>query len=297
MNLSIIVVTHNSENTIQRCLDSISPTYERIVIDNASTDRTVEIVNSFPNVEIIQNKKNIGFGSACNQGLLAASGEFALLLNPDAWSIEGGIENLLAFFESHPHCFAAGGRLEFPDGKLQESACTELTLSKVFLEQTYIEKVFGSHYWISSRFSENEKVAQVMGACLMLRRSARNKNYFPAFDQQFFLYCEDTELCKRVSDEGEIWYVPAARFGHELGTSSIANRWQAVSYYNRGKELYFLIHRGRFSSVICWLINRLGAFLRLLPGIITLGIVPAFRQKTATFFRVLFAPFDPYPKP
>lgn len=297
MKLSVIVVTHNSENTISKCLKSLPSDFECIVIDNASSDKTSEIVRSFPNVELINYDKNIGFGAACNQGLLTAEGEFALLLNPDAWSIENGVQKLLEFMETQPNCLAAGGRLEFDDGTIQESACSELTLSKVFLEQTFLEKLFGSPYWISSKLKHAGKVAQVMGACIMLRRTKSDGNYFPSFDQRFFLYCEDTELCKRISELGEIWYVPEARFGHSLGTSSIGNRFQAVRYYNRGKELYFSLHHGELASVICWTLNRFGALLRLLPGILTLGVVPTLRQKFATFVRVLFGPIDPYPKP
>ncbi len=131
----------------------------------------------------------------------------------------------------------------------------------------------------------------------MLRRMHES---FPEFDERFFLYCEDTELCKRISEQGEIWYVPKALFTHALGTSSESGRWRAVSYYNRGKELYFKIHHGSGASILCLILNRLGALLRLVVwgfgSIFTLFLVRRLRDKAVLFVRVLFAPVDPYPR-
>lgn len=114
------------------------------------------------------------------------------------------------------------------------------------------------------------------------------------FDERFFLYCEDTELCARLRRHGVILYVPDAEFVHELGASSSAGRWRSVARYNRGKELYFGIHHGSASMAACFLLNRLGAALRLvawgIPTLLTLSLVPRFRSKAGLFVRVLFAP-------
>jgi N-acetylglucosaminyl-diphospho-decaprenol L-rhamnosyltransferase len=171
---------------------------------------------------------------------------------------------------------AAGGRLLNPDGSTQDSVANELTLWAVFCEQFYLEKLFKrstffSPYWITDRVPDRGNVAvpQVMGACLLIKPIER-------FDERFFLYCEDTDLCKRLSQHGKIVYVPDARFTHELGSSSVgASRWLSVARYNRGKELYFAIHHGSFSSFICWVLNRNGAFWRLfiysLASVFTFG--------------------------
>lgn len=117
---------------------------------------------------------------------------------------------------------------------------------------------------------------------------------FPSFDERFFLYCEDTELCHRVRQSGKIVYVPAACFVHELGASSAGTRWESVSRYNRGKELYFAIHHGRALQTCAWLINRLGAALRLVmwagATVVTLGRLRRPRMGAMTFAKVLFAP-------
>lgn len=295
--VSVVVVSYNCKNELRRCLASLHHV-EVIVVDNASTDGSAEMVAAeFPSVRLIRNKSNVGFGSGNNRGLELASGEFALLLNPDAVASDGAISILAEFLQSKPECAACGGSLWFEDGKRQDSACNRLTLWAVFCEQTYLEKLFShspvlSPYWVSWRCGEPCRVAQVMGACLMMRRVDGD---FLRFDERFFLYCEDTELCERLSKHGEIWYVPAARFTHALGASSARGRWRSVAYYNRGKELYFAIHRGRAASVTCLLLNRMGALFRLaFWSLATIASLGRFREKICLWWRVLFSPIDPY---
>ena len=121
---------------------------------------------------------------------------------------------------------------------------------------------------------------------MMVRRLER-------FDERFFLYCEDTELCKRLRRHGRIVWVPSCVFKHDLGASS-QKKWEAVARYNRGKDLYFSIHHGRLASLVCFVLNRLGALGRMIvwgvASIVTLCLVGTIRQKFVTFLFVLFAP-------
>lgn len=114
------------------------------------------------------------------------------------------------------------------------------------------------------------------------------------FDERIFLYCEDTELCSRLKLHGDILYVPEARFGHELGTSSRDNRWRSVALYNRGKEQYFEIRHGQMAARICRLFNRFGASIRvfgwMLLSMVTLGLKPNFLDQIRLWIRVLTAP-------
>ncbi len=350
MSLSIIVVSFNTRDLLRRCLASLGRNHEVIVVDNASSDGSAEMVKSeFPQVRLIANDGNLGFGAANNVGLDAMTGDMALLLNSDAFATEGAVETLLAAMEDET-IVACGGRLLDPgrtkvldysdyvqelsmgrgligtedcvrkrwreaiDLSTQNSCSNRLSVWAVFCEQTGLEKLLPgspvfSPYWctqrilqaVSARGNANDPrsspsfdVAQVMGACLMMRPVER-------FDERFFLYCEDTELCRRLSQHGRIVYVPDAVFGHELGASSASARWESVARYNRGKELYFAIHHGRFQSGLCWILNRMGAILRFVGGgvatLLTLGRVHSYRYKAATFWRVLTAPVSGPPDP
>jgi len=294
-SVTVVIVSYNTREALRRSLESLDPSYEVIVVDNASSDGSAEMVSrDFPRVKLIANKENVGFGRANNQGMDVASSELVLLLNSDAYVKGNAIAILASVFED-PKVIVAGGRLEHPDGRLQESAANELTLWAVFCEQLWLEKLapnsgIFSPYWVSRRLVSRGvgpfDVAQVMGACLMLRSRMR-------FDDRFFLYCEDTELCYRLHGLGRILYVPAAEFVHELGTSSSKERWRAIAMYNVGKELYFRIHRGRFAAFVCWVIDRKGAFLRLVAWSVamffTLGLSARFRRQAYTFWKVFFA--------
>ena len=236
-SISVIVVSYNTRDSLRACLESLNdaPVTEIIVVDNASRDGSPEMVErDFPQVKLIRNARNRGFGAANNQGLAIMQGELALLLNSDAIAGPGSIEKLALHFEDSD-VGAAGGRLQHPDGSLQESACSGLTLWAVFCEQTLLEKFFSrsrilSPYWQSGRIAargEPAEVEQVMGACLMMRPVER-------FDERYFLYCEDTELCIRLRQHGRIIYDPTAPFPHELGASSSDNRGWSVAMYNVG---------------------------------------------------------------
>jgi GT2 family glycosyltransferase len=263
-----------------------------IVVDNASHDGSPELVaREFPHVNLIRNQDNRGFGSANNQGIDVATKPYTLFLNSDAYAEPGAIDRLALEMEEEGVA-AAGGRLLNPDGSLQNSSANALTLWAVFCEQIWLEKMFPksglfSPYWNSWRFQTPADVEQVMGACLMVRTGVAR------FDERFFLYVEDTDLCFRLRKLGTIRYVPEARFLHELGSSS-GIRWQAVARYNRGKELFFDIHFGRGQAALCWALNRFGALLRLavwgLASLATLFSVGRFRRQASGFLRVLFAP-------
>ena len=231
-----------------------------------------------------------------------ATGDLVLFLNNDASAEEGALRRLVRAMNDES-VVASGGMLKHPDGRVQPSCCNALTLWAVLCEQTFLEKLFPrsrvlSPYWETARIlagteRESHDVEQVMGACLMVRPVER-------FDERFFLYCEDTELCRRLRSHGRIVYVPGAEFVHELGASS-AERWEAVARYNRGKELYFRIYHGRGASLVALLLDRLGATLRMLawgvPCLLTAFLHAGLRGKSAMFFRVLTAPAAGPPSP
>lgn len=192
--VSVVVVSYNTSAALRKCLEAIESHHDVIVVDNGSTDGSPEMVQSdFPDVRLIQNTDNRGFGAANNQGMALAQKDLVLFLNSDCYAHPGAISRLaLAFRDAS--VVAAGGMLLNPDGSLQDSIANRLTLWTVFLEQTFLGR---KGYWRTQRALEeagpgDAEVPQIMGACLMIRPIER-------FDERIFLYCEDTELCARLS--------------------------------------------------------------------------------------------------
>lgn len=286
--VSVVVVSFNTREKLRRCLECIEPTHEVIVVDNASTDGSPEMVrDGFPKVRLIPNRQNAGFGVANNQGCEAAHGDQVLFLNSDAYAFPGAIARLARLFDD-PEVVAAGGKLLNPDGTLQESVAGKLTLGAVFLEQTLLDRLFrriGRGYWrtgdtlaFADKAGRPAPVEQVMGACLMVR--AEGGRPLERFDPRFFLYCEDTDLCRRLREHGRIVYDPTAQFTHDLGSSSARDPALGIIRYNRGKELYFRIHHGPVASTACLVLDRLGALLRIFLKL----------RQARVFWRVLTAP-------
>ena len=286
MPVSVIVVSYNTCEHLRRCLSSLQgEACEVIVVDNASQDGSAEMVEQeFPRVKLVRLTRNVGFGAANNYGLDLASEDLALILNSDCVAHTGSIKKIEGAFED-PTVVAAGGRL-FQDGELQDSCCSRLTLWRVFCEQTGLQRLFPSSqffnsYWLSKRLAEQgagpHEVEQVMGACLMMRTIER-------FDESFFLYCEDTELCHRLRMLGKILYVNAP-FDHALGASTATKRGWAIAMYNRGKELYFRKHGSWLKAATCLLINRFGGFLRLVGALAKRDFA-----KVRMFDEVVFGP-------
>lgn len=265
LKASVIIVSYNTRELTLRCIRSLAhePVHEVIIVDNASADGSVDaIAREFPTAKLIRNQINRGFGAANNQGLDLLTGDLAFLLNSDIEVHTGSIRALVEFMSTHPDAVGVGGALIGSDGIPQKSAANPLTLWAIFCEQTLLEKLLPrsrifAPYWLAAGGEQPVECAQVMGACFLFKPKER-------FDENFFLYCEDTELCVRLKRHGSIWYYPAAKFTHELGASSSAERWLSVARYNRGKELTMAIHRGTVASVLAWCLNRFGAFIRLL---------------------------------
>lgn len=292
-SVSVIVVSFNTREKLRRCLSQIEPHHEIVVVDNDSEDGSAEMVrDAFPHVRLVASPTNLGFGRANNLGCDHATGDLVLFLNSDAYADPGAIDRLAAVF-ADPQIVAAGGRLLNPDGSLQESVAGHLTLWAVFLEQTLLEPILrrcNLGYWRTRPVraqAENGPVTvpQVMGACVMVR--AERGQPREKFDERYFLYCEDTDLCYRLERHGRIVYDPSAVFIHDLGSSSAKDPARGVIRYNRGKELYFCIHHGPLAAGLCWGFNRLGALLRLTAWSVISLVKPKAWGQVRLFWRVL----------
>lgn len=188
--LTIIIITYNSNAIINNCLASISlEKNEVFVVDNNSSDKTLEsVANNFSTVKIIKNTKNIGFGRANNIALLQTTNDFALILNVDAQITEEDIEKTIEIMSKNPDIAIAGGIVHNCVIDENNKIISSYPCHKN-LEQLKKEKAQDIYF---NKF--------VTGAGMFLNMKIMRKIGF--FDEGFFLYCEDNEICKRVIKKG-----------------------------------------------------------------------------------------------
>jgi len=226
--VSIVVVTYNSEDEIRDCLQSIITTktsalWELIVVDNASRDRSASIVREeFPQAKLIANTANVGFAAANNQALPFLQGDLVLLVNPDSRLCEGAIDAAVAHMKRYPECGILGGLLFDEDGGAHPSARRFPNALRKILMLSGLRERWKSKKWFRdsefgwSDFQRPLNVDWVPGAFTMLRRSLIRELGF--FDERFYLYYEETDLCLRAKRHGwEIHFIPDSRVIHEGG--------------------------------------------------------------------------------
>lgn len=232
MRLSIIIVSWNVRDAVCGCIESIrknvfdNKAYEIIVVDNASGDGTVESIRqNYPEVIVIANKTNAGFGSANNQGVKAAKGEYIFILNPDTLVLAGALERLLAYMDSHPDVAICGPKILNEDGTVQRSVRNFQTWHAAFNRYTPLG-LFGIFKqdlaeWKYKGFNYNAEAdaPQLMGAALFMRRQVFMN--MGGFDELFFMYYEEVDLCLRVKNQGlRCVYYPDSSIMHAGGRSS-----------------------------------------------------------------------------
>jgi GT2 family glycosyltransferase len=220
--LSVILVYYDDRMNLTPCLDSLRTMppeipFETILVDNASTDGGIEdVAAAFPSVRILRNGSNPGFGAANNRAACESAGEFLLFLNTDTILQSGAAAALLAALQADAGAAAAGPLLFPGEGKAQVSFGRRVDflgqlVQKLFLNPFYKRAVL--------RRPQTREVGWLSAACLLCRRSA-----FAAaggFDEKFFLYFEDIDLCVRMRAAGRrLLYVPAARVFHEGGATT-----------------------------------------------------------------------------
>jgi GT2 family glycosyltransferase len=265
MDLSIIIVTHNSMSPVEKCLGSLGANppageYEVTVVDNASVDGTPEMIrNRFPSVKLIANSENQGYSRGVNQGIRKSSGRYLLIINPDIEVGEGSIDHLTGFMEERPRTGIAGSKLVFPDGKVQESCRTFYTMRALILRRTILGRLFPNaralreHLMSDYDHAEAREVDWVIGACMIVRREALES--VGMMDERFFLYLEDTDWCYRMKQHGwEVWYVPGSVMMHRYARSSarsvlskpfLFHMLSLLRYYEKWNRIFHFLRRYR----------------------------------------------------
>ncbi|PIT93946.1 hypothetical protein COU00_01550 [Candidatus Falkowbacteria bacterium CG10_big_fil_rev_8_21_14_0_10_43_11] len=288
MDLSIIIVNWNVKELLYRCLQSIfifthGLDYEVIVIDNFSTDGSVQMLNDLSfahqNLRVIFNQENAGFAKANNQGLKIAQGKYALFMNPDMEMVENTPRLLFHYLEARPGVAACVCQLQYGDGHRQPN----IKHNPTFWSQWWLLYKF-QHIWQPRFFKKylaknfeygrEQEVEQVMGAFIFTRREIMKK--IGGWSEDYFIWWEDIDLCKRLRSLGEkIVYTPISRVIHYEGRSFA----QQLSFakqrrFNRGLLIYFKKYHSKFA----WFILRLAS----IDSLVLAWIAQLFRFKPHT---------------
>ena len=273
---TIVIVTYNSAEVIERCLDACECllSVRVIVVDNASTDSTVSLVRRRSDVTLISNRSNLGFAAAVNQGFRAAKDDAVLLLNPDASPIRG--IDLLEHSVCQGNVGAATGALKGEDGEDQRefhirSLPTGWTLA---FEALGINRLWPGNP-VNRRYRpfDPRDVEQPAAAFLMVRKEAWTN--VGGFDEQFYpVWFEDVDFCKRLKDAGfEIRFIPEAEAHHVGGHSASKLTWGDRQLFWYGSLLrYASKHLPAKSSRAVGLAVMVASFLRMFTSMFQFGI-------------------------
>jgi hypothetical protein len=250
--VSAVIVSFNTRDGLLRCLGALlahaGVPVEAIVVDNASTDGSVEAVQTrFPGTRIIVNPANFGFSRANNAGLRAARGEYRLVLNSDCEVSPGAVEALCAVLDARPDVGVVGPRTLGGDGRPQVSFGSALRPLAEWRQGRLVRGVKAGHADALRRaaaLSEREQEPDwVSASCLLARRAALEA--VGGFDESFFLYEEDVDLCLRIRGAGwRVVYTPAASVVHHLGRSMDQAPSLARLEYHRSHLRYYRKHNG-----------------------------------------------------
>ncbi len=267
MDLSIIIVSYNVKEFLEQAINSIVKscqkiTYEIFVVDNASSDGSVELIRKkFPGIHLIANPDNRGFAVANNQALKIASGKYVLLINPDTIVQEDTFSMILEFFEKNPECGMVGCKILNPDGSLQ-LACRRsfptpwvgftkiIGLSRLFPKS----RLFGRYNLTYLDPDETYEVEAISGSFMFFRK--RVLDDVGLLDESFFMYGEDLDWCFRIREAGwKIYYVPDTKIIHFKGESSKKSNIDLILQFYRAMKLFVEKHyHNRYFHVPQWLL-------------------------------------------
>ena len=248
-DVSVIVASHNTRAYLERCLSLLGESYDVIVVDTLSSDGSQALVRDrFPHARLVELDENPGYGGALNRGIALASGRYLLLMNGDAWPQEGAVERLVAFTESEPRAGVVGPRLVNPDGTLQPSVRGFPTLWHLATEYLFLRwlaprsRLLNAFYGAGFDHRSQRDAEFLVGAVLLVRRETLDE--VGGFDERFFMFNEEVDLCYRVRAAGwSVVFWPGAEFVH-VGGASTAPSWPQMYQEQLRSHLRFLDKHG-----------------------------------------------------
>ena len=248
--VDVVIVAYNSADTLRGGVEPLSAVdwLSVTVVDNESPDESLATVADLP-VRTVAAGRNGGFAAGCNVGIALGEAPFVLLLNPDARIEADDLRALVKRLESDPAVGLAAPRILEDDGALAHSQRRFPRLRSTFAQALFLHRLWPYAAWTDELVRDPDAYLQagspewVSGACMLVRRDALER--LGGLDEQFFLYCEDIDLCARLREAGlSIAYEPAATVRHQGGAS--AAREELLALYARNRVQYARKHRSRW---------------------------------------------------
>jgi hypothetical protein len=282
-DLSIVIVSLNIKDLLEKCLESVFKNKEDIdfevfVVDNASKDGTDKMVEKkFPKVKLIKNNKNIGFGPANNIAMKKGRGRYVLLLNPDTEMIQEKIlSKMISWMDKHPKVGISSCALLNPDRTYQGSGGYFPNLFRVFAWMFFLDDIpfvdrlikpyhplhpWSPFYKGENYFSKPHKQDWVTGAFFLIRREVLDEIGY--FDEDFFAYVEEVEFCFRAKKAGwDIYYLPQWRILH-YGQVTTGSEFAMINEF-KGLKIFYAKHHPNWQMPILRGLLKAGSLLRIM---------------------------------
>lgn len=261
MDITVSIVNWNTKDELAHCLESAlaqdEVEFEVIVIDNASSDGSAEMVaRDFPQVTLIENDRNVGFSRAHNQAFRIAKGRYVMLVNPDTLLEDHDmLKQTVHFADENPDAGIIGPKIENPNGSLQFSARRFPTLGAGLFRRTPLGKLFPNNRFVKSyimadwKHDEVRDVDWVSGAALVIRRKVIDE--VGPLDPGFFMYCEDVDWAYRAKQHGwRVVYYPMAKVKHRIGSSSDQAPMRMIYQFHLSMFRFFIKHYAKGINAI-----------------------------------------------
>jgi len=275
LELSIIILSYNTAKLTKETVESIyssthlsSNKFEIIVLDNASSDTSIEVIsqlcNQYTNLRLVQESTNYGFSRGNNRAVEKAKGKYLLFLNSDIVVQENGIDILLDTIKENDSTHFIGGKLLNQDGSPQASCGPFYTLPVVF-GALFLR----GDYWGLTRYSPQEpkRVDWVSGACIMTTKESFES--VGGFDEGIFMYMEEIDLLYRAHKHNKLtFFEPKARFIH-LGSASSSGKTYPIIQVYRGFLYFYVKHHSRFQILVLKGMLQLKAVIAIAIGRMT----------------------------
>jgi GT2 family glycosyltransferase len=285
VDLSVVILNWNTRRDLEKCLRSLECpqpgiAFEVVVVDNASDDRSREMVRDlFPEARLLVNPRNLGFGAGNNVAIPQTTGRYVLFLNSDTVVLEGALAAMVRHADANPDIGILGPKLLNADGSLQYSCRRYPNLGTGFFRNTPLGRLFPHNRFASDYLMQDwdhatpRDVDWVSGAALMIRRTLLDR--IGGFDEAFFMYCEDVDLCWRANHtpyspatHWRVTYFPDAVIYHLIGRSSDKVPTRMTYEFHRSQYLFYRKHYAVSTPLLLRPVIPVGIALRAVGQIV-----------------------------